>query len=95
MSDKPTIKEILFAAYGIGNKPMETPLELTKGDIGNLITGLDQAIEHNECLIESSLPRGLKGREWTKGERDDEAEWTANLEIFRALRAKLEPYARS
>jgi|SRR5690348_3197010 len=62
-------------------------MNLTRGDIGNLISALDEAVEANEILMRSNLPP--KGCRLSKQDRENEAQWSENIKIYRKLRRKL------
>lgn len=62
-------------------------MQLTRGEIGDLITALNQAIELNEMNVRSELPP--KGARLTPEEREDRDEWQGNILVFRRLRRKL------
>jgi hypothetical protein len=61
---------------------------LTRGDVGNLISALDLAIELTAMNIRSLLPADPKLYEPTDEENAET--WTANLKIFRGVRRKLQ-----
>lgn len=62
-------------------------MRLTRGDIGNLISALDVAIEYRVIEIDSELPPRTK--DYTPEDMANAGEWALDIEIFQSLRKRL------
>ena len=61
---------------------------LTRGEIGNLISALDLAIELTEMNQRSLLPP--RAKDYDENDKESAAEWKENLKAFRKIRRKLQ-----
>ena len=61
---------------------------LTRGEIGDLITALDQAIELNKMDVRSQFPP--RRIDYDANDKENFSTWTQNVKMFRKLRRKLQ-----
>jgi hypothetical protein len=61
---------------------------LTRGDVGNMISAIDLAVEYRELCIRSERPP-IPRREWKPADREKIDEWFTDTRIFRSLWRRL------
>jgi hypothetical protein len=68
---------------------------LTFGELVTLIDALNYGIEMKKAEMESNLPpRGVPRDQWDMDHINNEADWKAEIKLFRALRRKLLAWER-
>jgi hypothetical protein len=68
-------------------------MQLTRGEIGDLITALDAAMDSIQVDMDSNLPpKSVAKAKWSEADRQQETDWKQSLKVFRKLRRKLAQY---